>query len=34
LAATEVSYLNGDFEQMQQQVDLVLQEIQTILDPV
>jgi predicted ATPase len=34
MAATEASYLNGDFEQMQQQVDLVLQEIQTILDPV
>ncbi|MEH2023114.1 trifunctional serine/threonine-protein kinase/ATP-binding protein/sensor histidine kinase [Nostoc sp.] len=34
VAATEASYLNGDFEQMQQQVDLVLQEAQTILDKV
>ncbi|MEH2195256.1 MAG: AAA family ATPase [Nostoc sp.] len=34
VAATEASYLNGDFEEMQQQVDLVLHEAKTILDKV
>ncbi|OCQ99336.1 serine/threonine protein kinase [Nostoc sp. MBR 210] len=34
IASTEVSYLNGDFESMEQQAALVLQQAQTVLDRV
>lgn len=34
ITSTEVSYLNGDFEGMKQQAELVLQKAQTILDPM